>query len=144
MKNNEILYECATWVGMLGVFTGMKPNKFSISINFRGCGDSFLWNLLSLMLGNWTLGSFVRYICENAQTYEQAVQMAKKSYLIAPCYIIIAGCNDKQGIVISRNRFTVNHISFCTILFFCFIFLFRFFLFFFAPYFFCFCFFVLG
>lgn len=35
MKGGELLYTAATYPGYVGVFTGMKPHKFTMTMNQR-------------------------------------------------------------------------------------------------------------
>lgn len=45
-KNNQIIYKSTTWVGYVGILTGMRvQNGYSVSVNFRHTGGALTTNL---------------------------------------------------------------------------------------------------
>merc|ERR1712137_58620 len=85
-KGGKPLFTTTTWPGYLGVLTGMKPNAFSVSVNFRIKGDSYLVNAGKALTRSWPIGFLVRDVLETDSTYEQAVGHLSGSGLIAPVY----------------------------------------------------------
>jgi acid ceramidase len=45
----------------------------------------------------------------NADNYEEAVDILKNTKINTPCYIIVGGINENEGIIITRNRDNTNH-----------------------------------
>jgi hypothetical protein len=46
-----------------------------------------------------------------ALSFNEAVEILKKTYINTPCYIIVGGINENEGIVITRDREGTNHTS---------------------------------
>ena len=69
-RNKKTVYKATTWAGYIGILTGMKPNKFSVSVNFREVGESKLKNLWKSITGGWPVGYLVRMNLEQADSYE--------------------------------------------------------------------------
>ena len=44
---------------------------------------------------------------ENAETYEEAVQMLSEAKHIQPAYFIVSGVEGDQGTIISKDRYSV-------------------------------------
>ena len=118
-NKNDVLYTSIMFVGAVGVVTGIKTNKFSIVVNFRNSAYNdvnknswiicktiigFIYNFCMIFIGGWTVTSLIRYICENAKDYDEAVFMAKTKWLISPTFITITGNKLNEGIVLTRDR----------------------------------------
>ena len=118
-NDDDIIFTSIMFIGAVGVVTALKQNKFGIVVNFRNSAynnvnkDSyitcktimgFLYNWSMIFIGGWTVTSLIRYICENASSYDEAVAMAKSEWLISPTYITITGNNINEGVVLTRDR----------------------------------------
>ena len=45
-KNNQTIFKATTWIGYVGVLTGMRvQNGYSVSVNFRNTGGNLTTNL---------------------------------------------------------------------------------------------------
>ncbi len=45
-KNGQTIFKATTWVGYVGILTGMRvPDGYSVSVNFRHTGGSLTTNL---------------------------------------------------------------------------------------------------
>jgi hypothetical protein len=45
-KNNQTIFKATTWIGYVGVLTGMRVSDgYSVSVNFRHTGGSLITNL---------------------------------------------------------------------------------------------------
>eukprot|EP01084_Bolivina_argentea_P271423 461836_1 len=118
-NNNDIIYTSVMFIGSLGVTTALKTDKFSIVINFRNSAYNnidkssyitlktvmgFIYNFSMIFIGGWSVTSFARYVCENANDYNEAVEMGKESWLIAPTFITITGNKLNEGVILTRDR----------------------------------------
>eukprot|EP00475_Leptophrys_vorax_P038654 TRINITY_DN6863_c0_g1_i3.p2 TRINITY_DN6863_c0_g1~~TRINITY_DN6863_c0_g1_i3.p2 ORF type:complete len:239 (+),score=58.19 TRINITY_DN6863_c0_g1_i3:739-1455(+) len=105
-KEGTTLFIGTTWVGYVGMLTGMKPGAFSVSINFRALGGSILKNVWEGVKSSWPIGFLVREALENSSinSYDNVVSVLSESSLMAPCYITICGLKGFEGIVLTRNR----------------------------------------
>jgi len=113
-RGGKTEYVITTWAGYVGALTGMRPNGFSVSVNFRSTDGSFWTNFKKAVTKCWPVGFLVREILETVKDYKQAVGYLAASDLIAPCYFTIAGANKSQGTVLTRrpaseeNRITLD------------------------------------
>ena len=118
-KQDRIQFTSVQFIGGCGVLTAMKPNRFGIVVNFRNSAYhgvdasswitcktvlGFLCNFGMMLIGGWTVQALIRYICENARDYQEAVAMAKSKWLIAPAYLTITGIAEDEGVILTRDR----------------------------------------
>eukprot|EP01111_Echinosteliopsis_oligospora_P006314 TRINITY_DN20397_c0_g1_i1.p1 TRINITY_DN20397_c0_g1~~TRINITY_DN20397_c0_g1_i1.p1 ORF type:complete len:459 (-),score=104.22 TRINITY_DN20397_c0_g1_i1:23-1399(-) len=105
-RGGERLYSATSWVGYVGILTGMRPNGYSVSVNFRNTSSSYLQNLKQAIVRGWPIGFLVRACFEIKQTYEAAVEALANSHVIAPCYFTICGTHNSQtiGTLLTRRR----------------------------------------
>lgn len=103
-KNGEPLFVTTTWPGYIGVFTGMRYNCFSSSVNFRCTGESYLNNLRNAVSYDWPIGFLLRAVLQEDGNYAQAVASLSGSNLIAPVYFTCCGTKPGEGCIITRNR----------------------------------------
>eukprot|EP00010_Vexillifera_abyssalis_P001685 CAMPEP_0201553204 /NCGR_PEP_ID=MMETSP0173_2-20130828/19503_1 /ASSEMBLY_ACC=CAM_ASM_000268 /TAXON_ID=218659 /ORGANISM="Vexillifera sp., Strain DIVA3 564/2" /LENGTH=508 /DNA_ID=CAMNT_0047963831 /DNA_START=44 /DNA_END=1566 /DNA_ORIENTATION=+ len=103
-SNNQKLFTATTWVGCVGVFTGIKEQAFSISINFRSTGGSFFSNLKKGLGRGWPVSFLVRELLESETSYSRVVTFLANSKIMAPCYLTVCGVRKGEGVVITRGR----------------------------------------
>eukprot|EP01080_Neovahlkampfia_damariscottae_P001500 gene1500-12117_t len=107
VKNDQVVFTTTTWVCFVGVLTGMTNNTkngWSISLNFRWCDSSAIWNYFSFLFQHEPIEFIIRNALEKNLSFDEAVKYLKKTKIIAPCYLVISGCNKGEGILITRNR----------------------------------------
>jgi len=104
-SGGKTLYRGTTYVGYVGLLTGMRPGAFSISADERDTGY-IIENLLeALFIPNTTAACFlIRDTLQNIDSFEPAVTQLATVSLSAPIYIIVAGTKPGEGAVITRNR----------------------------------------
>jgi len=104
-KNGKTLYWGTTYAGYVGLLTGMRPGKFSISLNERDSGY-LLENLLEALFvpGTYVASLLIRDTLQNVQTYKEAVDILANTSMVAPSYITVSGNNSGEGVVITRDR----------------------------------------
>lgn len=76
-KNGKTLFKAVTQAGFLGVHTGIAYGRFAINLNERDKGSLLgsLWNFLN---GKWRVTEIIRYVLENSESYNDAVDFLKK------------------------------------------------------------------
>lgn len=114
VRAGQILFTATTWAGYVGVLTGMKPNAFSVSVNYRRTAEgdrntmarNIFTNLSRGALGAWPVAFLIREVMESPEAYEfsSAVAALQASSLMAPTYITVAGVTEGQGVTITRDR----------------------------------------
>jgi N-acylethanolamine-hydrolysing acid amidase len=103
-KGGQTVFMATTWAGFMGVFTGMRPGQWSVSLNFRVTKDGSFWsNVKSAALGSWPTGFLIRHLLESEPDFDKAVDRMATTPLVAPCYLTIAGALPGQGALITRN-----------------------------------------
>jgi acid ceramidase len=106
-RNGKVLYKSANFAGYTGIFSAIKPNKFSITINER-------FNLVGGYVGiiKWLLGMsdgaqfsvwLTRSVLEKAESYDEAREMLRNSKVLSPVYYIVGGNSSGQGTIIVRS-----------------------------------------
>ncbi len=107
IKNNKVIYKAHTFAGFVGIFTGMKPYKYSITINQRfALSGGFLgiikWFFIKSPQWNSLL---VRTLLEGNYDYNYVVNNLSTVELVAPIYYIVGGITEKEGALITRDRY---------------------------------------
>jgi len=108
-KGGKTLYKSTTFAGSVGVFRGMKPGAFSITIDTRFYPDGILELFYEIVAAlTEKNASLVSFLSRNVLTYENdfnaALENLANGTLIADVYYIMAGTKRGEGVVISRNR----------------------------------------
>eukprot|EP00667_Euglena_gracilis_P013625 EG_transcript_14056 len=103
-QGRKELFRVTTWVGFVGVLTGMRKGAYSVAVNYRFTAGSLLRNLATALSRSWPLSFLVRDVLHRIETYPDAVKRLSTARLIAPCYIVVCGCRAGEGVVLTRNR----------------------------------------
>ena len=104
-KGGEELFTSAVLLGYVGILTGLKPGKFSVSIDERGLGGNVFQNLEHALLNPKALqpSHLLRKAFEEAESYDEVLTMLSTYPLVAPVYYIIAGVTSNEGALLSRD-----------------------------------------
>lgn len=110
-KNGTLLYEGDGVAGFLGLVTGLKHNAFGVSINQRSKGG--LWESFYeiLIKRTFSIPYFIRKVLEYSTDYDTAVKMFSSEEFAAPCYLIVSGMKENEGVVITRDRRGIANVS---------------------------------
>lgn len=106
-SGGHTVFTATTFVGYVGVLTGMKPGAFSLTVDERfkfigGYVGIIEW-LLGRRSGNW-MGFLTRSVLENStMDYEEAQRTLARAELLAPVYFIVGGNRTGQASVITRG-----------------------------------------
>lgn len=93
-----------TWPGYVGVLTGMRPNGYSTSVNFRVTSSGYWSNIVESISYSWPIGYLVRSVLESDTTFDVATTHLANSDLIAPVYFTCVGTEVNEAKLITRNR----------------------------------------
>merc|ERR1712086_1239227 len=104
VRGEEPLFVASTWCGYLGILTGMRPNGWSVSINYRSGSGQIGDNFDAGKDGAWPIGFLIRDTLSTVSTYEKAIAVLQDAPLMAPTYITIAGVQPGEAICLSRTR----------------------------------------
>ena len=105
-KGGKTLYTGTTMAGYVGLVTGQKPNRFTVSLDQRSKGDWSLNSQLAARVGTQGIVSFlIRDILADPNSdFSTAVRVLSSAPMIAPAYLIIGGIKSGEGVVITRER----------------------------------------
>lgn len=100
------IFIATSWVGYVGIFTGLRPGEFAVSLNYRRTNDSLLKNVFRTIMYEWPTGFLIRDVLTNCSDYKEAKAILSNSQLISPCYFTMVGRDPEQnqGCVIIRDR----------------------------------------
>lgn len=105
-KGGKTLYRGTTFVGYVGVLTGLRPGAFSISVDERWTKNGTIWSnaLEAIFKHGQSIGFFMRDTLATAETYDAALAAAQTTHLISVEYLILAGTHGSEGAVVTRER----------------------------------------
>lgn len=114
-KNGTFLYQDVELIGFRGGLNGIKPNKFSISINLRydnrrfQSSYHFLRSLAYPISGFYTPNYALMKVMTEANSFEEAEKMLSELPLTSNAYFTLAGNKPNEGAVVARKQnFLVN------------------------------------
>ena len=99
-------YTGTTYAGYVGLVTGQKPNKFTVSLDERDKGEPWENVFAAITSGLHGIVSFqIRSVLADPNSdYASALEHLSSVTLITPSYIILGGAESTQGAVITRDR----------------------------------------
>lgn len=100
--------------GSTGIYTGLRPDGFGVSLNQRDPHKSklgFLKNFSMLWSGYQEASWLIRQSLTDCADYNCAYKMLRESPITDTAYLIIAGKTHDEGKVISRDNFGVVHVD---------------------------------
>ncbi|XP_073457092.1 N-acylethanolamine-hydrolyzing acid amidase-like isoform X2 [Aquarana catesbeiana] len=104
IRNGQIVYTGTTFTGIVGLYTGQSPHKFTISSNARE-DNQVLWkNALSLLLRRYPVSWLIRDTLNSAPDFNSAVEILSHTEITAEMYLTIAGTKPGEGVAITRDR----------------------------------------
>jgi hypothetical protein len=93
-KGNKIVFKVVGIAGMVGVLTGVKPGKFSVTINWASSKDAWVpWPKREPTFR-------LRDVLEQCETYEGAVNALSRAEFSTPVFFTICGSEPGQACVI--------------------------------------------
>ena len=110
-KNGKPLYQANVLAGYTGILSGLKFDKFGITLNERDVAS--VWDNLAAYFLHKSVPSayLVRKALEQANNFDEAVKMLANTRIIAPTYFIVSGTQPHEGVVITRGSNEVKNMS---------------------------------
>uniref|UniRef100_A0A7S3IXY1 ceramidase n=1 Tax=Strombidium inclinatum TaxID=197538 RepID=A0A7S3IXY1_9SPIT len=97
---------------VIGVYTGIRPGAFSLSVNLRGPRDhkiGLVENLIMTFAGYRELSWLTREALTECDSFDCAYHKIRDTPISALGYVILAGTEGDEGVVVTRNRLSVAH-----------------------------------
>jgi hypothetical protein len=107
VRNQNVVFTATTWVGFVGMFTGMTNNLkdgFSLSLNYRWCDGYSIWTFFSFLFQYEPIEFVLRNLLEKGVNFNEALKTLRTTPILSPCYLVLTGCNEGEGILITRDR----------------------------------------
>lgn len=98
-KNGKREFYSVGVLGQIGVFSGMLPKKYAITINWAPISDFPDFN-------GYEPSMLLRWIFENCNTYEEALKELKRTPLATNVFFAISGTKDDDAAIVERTK---NH-----------------------------------
>jgi len=105
-KGGKTVFKSVNFAGFVGVYNGVRPQRFTVTANERFDIDGGYVGLLKWLMGEDTawMTLLVREVMETADSYDEAVERLSTTKLMAPVYYIVGGNSSGQGQIITRSR----------------------------------------
>lgn len=110
IKNGQVVYSGTTFVGFVGLWTGQRPYKFTVSANARENNISLRKNILSMLFNGRPVSWLIRNTLNEAPDYQSAVLQLSNTPIISEIYLTVAGANSGEGAAITRDRHGLAYI----------------------------------
>lgn len=109
-RNGSLIFEGDGNAGFLGLATGMKKGAFAVSLNQRDStskkGETSLDMVIKL-----PVPYIIRKVLENAENFDDAVNMLSREKFASNAYLIVSGIDINEGVVLTRNKNSLDFSS---------------------------------
>ncbi|XP_066488279.1 N-acylethanolamine-hydrolyzing acid amidase [Tiliqua scincoides] len=104
LRNDKVVFRGTTFLGYVGLWTGQRPYKFTVSGDERAAGAWWENAVAAFLNLNTPVSWLIRTTLSEAEDFESAAQMLANTPIIASVYYIIGGTSPREGAVITRKR----------------------------------------
>jgi len=105
-QNGKHLFDAAMFGGYIGVASAYRPGGYSLTLNARGM-DKGIENYFTIMgrilAGRPEIGVMTRDAVTKCDTFDCVQDYTSKTRTVVPMYVIIAGVEANQGVIISKD-----------------------------------------
>lgn len=109
-KGGILLYRAVSWVGCVGIMTGMVPKKYTIALNYRRCSNSFQNSIFGVMKLKWPVSYLIRHVLETKDNTKDALETLGTTELVSPCYLTVCSADGKTY-VLQREKNKLDKIK---------------------------------
>lgn len=94
-RNGKTIFKTVGWVGFIGALSGMKPRKFSLTLNAVLSNDSpEIAMPVSFLL---------RDILDKSKSFDEAKKILETTTIASDCLILLSGVKTNEMVVIERT-----------------------------------------
>lgn len=94
-RGGQVVFESVSWMGFVGVLSGMQPQAFSVTLNAIVSEET-------PNIGK-PVAFLLREVLEEKHSFEEAQQLLEKTSLISDCLLLLAGTKASELCVIERT-----------------------------------------
>ena len=99
-RNGETIYSLVSWPGFIGALSGVKPGKFSITLNAVLSNESPQFAIPITFL--------IRDVLEKAETFDEAITILSETTIASDCLLMVVGVRKGENVVIERTPTTFS------------------------------------
>lgn len=105
-RAGQLVMTATTWVGLVGIQTGMREGGWSLGINYRQVDKpwAIIKNIFGFVQGAHPISFLMRRCLQDIGDFRSAVERLATAPLMAPSYLTVAGTARGQGVVLERSR----------------------------------------
>jgi len=107
MKDGKLLFKSNNFAGFVGVYNGLRPDRYTVTANERFALAGGYYGMLRYILGLEPGGKWmtwlVRETMENCTNFDDAVDSLSNTPLLSPVYYIVGGSRPFEGVIITRG-----------------------------------------
>lgn len=101
-KNGNLLYRGHAMAGMIGIFSGSKREKFSLTINQKTNKTNLIAHFQYIFSQSYLPNPYtIRKTFEKDFDFLQALNFLSFNFYPSPCYLIIAGIKKNEGCILT-------------------------------------------
>lgn len=94
-KDGQIVFSSVGWPGFIGVFSGLKPQEYAITLN------AVLSHESPIMAAPITFK--IREVLESNKNFNEAIDTLSKDEIVSDCLLMVTGKNKNERVVIERT-----------------------------------------
>ncbi|KAL5016852.1 hypothetical protein ScPMuIL_006441 [Solemya velum] len=104
-RRGQTVYSSVTYAAYIGILTGQKPHKFTVTVDERDRGAWWMNALMAILYSKAKPMSFlVRDVLESSENFDDAVDTLSNTLTDASEYFIVAGTKPGEGAIITKGR----------------------------------------
>ncbi|XP_072109204.1 N-acylethanolamine-hydrolyzing acid amidase-like [Mobula birostris] len=103
VSSGQIVYTGTTFLGFVGLWTGQKPSKFSITGNARAKGARWKDIIATFLKRNRSPSWVIRDALTEAVDFHAALKRLSYTPITANVYFILGGVKPNEGVIITRK-----------------------------------------
>ena len=94
-KGGKTIFKTVGWPGFVGALSGIKPQKFAITLNAVLSDDEAALGL--------PITLFLRDVFETCETFDEAKVVLEKTPIISDCLLLLSGTKSSEKLVVERT-----------------------------------------
>jgi len=106
-RKGKTVFKSNNFAGFIGIYNGMKQGAFTVTANERFQLAGGFYGMLRYLLGLEPNGKWMTWLTretmEQANSYQQAVNMLSNTPMLSPVYYIVGGVKPFEGVIITRS-----------------------------------------
>lgn len=101
-SEDDTRYQFATWPGLLGVFTGFSPGRFSVTVN-QVTHKNPIEQISAVLSGHYPVSWAVRKCMEESSSFQELISSLASIPLLSPTLLVVCGAKTNERALIERT-----------------------------------------